>query len=192
MHPIALFRHCPSCGVRCTSAPGVNPLTCPACDFVYYFNPTVAACAFVFDPTGRVLFFRRAREPRKGRLAVPGGFLDIGETAEEGVRREAREEVGLDLHRLTYLGSCVNHYPYRGVTYPVVDLIFTAYTPTPEKAIPLDEVASMEWQRLEDVTPNDLAFPSIVFGWNYLTSRRGRPNPTEVDSNESTADIDRI
>ena len=173
MHPIDLFRFCPACGAACPTAPGANPLTCPACGFTYFFNPTVAAAVFVFDPAGRALFIRREREPRKGTLAIPGGFVDAGETAEEAARRETREEVGLELDRLAYLASGTNHYPYRGVTYPVVDLVFTATTATPDAARPLDAVAGIEWKKLSDVTPDELAFPSIVMGWELLTARGG-------------------
>lgn len=171
MHPIDLFRHCPACGASLPS-PGENPLSCPACGFAYFFNPTVAAAAFIFDPAGRALFIRREKEPEKGKLAVPGGFIDAGETAEEGLRREVREEVGMEIDRIRYLGSGVNHYPYRGVTYPVVDLIYTATTTTPDEAQPLDAVAGVEWKQLGDVAADELAFPSVIMGWEQLRNER--------------------
>ena len=46
---------------------------------------------------GRVVLIRRGNEPRKGEWSIPGGKLELGETLAEGVRREVREETGLDV-----------------------------------------------------------------------------------------------
>jgi mutator protein MutT len=170
MLPIECFRHCPGCGSPV--APGKNPLVCPACGFAFFFNPTVSAAAFVFDAAGRVLFIRRAKDPAKGKLSIPGGFIDVGETAEEALRREAREEVNLEIDRITYLCSLTNEYPYRGVTYPVCDLVFTALAVDPAAAEPRDEVAGLAWLAVADVDAGELAFPSIRRGVEVLRAGR--------------------
>jgi ADP-ribose pyrophosphatase YjhB (NUDIX family) len=122
----------------------------------------VAAAAFISDPAGRLLFVRRAKEPSAGKLGVPGGFIDMGESAEEGVRREVREEVALEIDRLTFLASFPNDYKYRGVVYPVVDLYFTAMTRDPDSAHPLDGVARIEWHEPSSLGPSEIAFPSLL------------------------------
>lgn len=170
MHPIHLFRHCPKCAAPV--AGGENPLDCPACGFSYFFNPTVAAGAFVFDGQKRALFLRRAREPAKGLFGLPGGFLDAGESAEDGLRREVREEVGLEVTGVAYLCSCPNEYSYRGVTYPVCDLIFTATAVNPEAITSDSEVAGYEWRSLEAVSGEELAFPSMRLGLKVLRGER--------------------
>ena len=56
-----------------------------------YRNPTPTVDAILQKGSG-VLMIRRKKEPFKGRLALPGGFVNEGETAEDAVRREVREE----------------------------------------------------------------------------------------------------
>lgn len=46
---------------------------------------------------GKIMLIKRGREPDKGKWALPGGFVDEGETAEEACVREAREETGLEI-----------------------------------------------------------------------------------------------
>ena len=172
MSPQTLFRFCPQCAAGIT--PG-SPLNCPACGFRYYFNPTVAAAAYLFDAAGRALLIRRAKDPAAGKLAVPGGFIDAGETAEQGLRREIFEEVGLAAGPLRYLGSWTNEYFYAGVTYPVVDLIFAAPALRPETALPLDAVAGLEWRTPADIDPDELAFPSLKMALALLASEVVNP-----------------
>ena len=159
MRPIECFRHCPGCGVAL--APGSNPLCCPACSFTYYFNPTVSAGAFLTDAVGRYLVIRRAKDPAQGLLGIPGGFIDLGESAEDALRREVREEVGLDIADVRFLGSFPNLYPYKGVTYPVCDLLFTGTALNPESARELDGVAGIEWRTPEGLREEEFAFESM-------------------------------
>jgi ADP-ribose pyrophosphatase YjhB (NUDIX family) len=126
-----------------------------------YFSAAIATAAFVRREDGRVLFIRRAKEPGRGKLAPPGGFVDIGETAEAAVARELREEVGLELSDLTFLCSHPNEYPYGGVTYPVLDFFFTARARVSAAARALDDVESFEWLEPERVSPEDMAFTSM-------------------------------
>ena len=162
MRPTELFRFCPRCGApRSSDVVGQTPLKCAACAFTFYFNPTVAGACFIFDPQGRVLAIRRAKEPSKGKLGVPGGFIDFGESAEDGMRREVHEEVGLELDRVRFLVSFPNLYHYRDVSYPVVDLYFAADAINPESAKPLDAVAGIEWHALADFPDAEIAFESM-------------------------------
>jgi ADP-ribose pyrophosphatase YjhB (NUDIX family) len=162
MRPSELFRFCPRCAApRDAANVGQIPLRCTACSFTFFFNPTVASAAWVCDSQGRVLLIRRAKEPAKDKFGIPGGFIDIGETAEDGLRREVREEVGLEIDRIRFLMSCPNLYLYREVSYPVVDLVFTAIALDPENAKPLDGVAGIEWRLPAAVDPEELAFPSM-------------------------------
>jgi ADP-ribose pyrophosphatase YjhB (NUDIX family) len=119
----AAFRHCPRCGSPIAS-PGANPLVCGACGFQFFFGPVSAVGGIIADTSGQVLLLRRAKDPGKGLFGLPGGFIDAGETAEEALIREVREETSLAVTRTSYLCSFPNEYVYRGVIIPVTDLFF--------------------------------------------------------------------
>jgi len=159
--PISHFHHCPRCGAPYQHRAREPVLRCAHCAFTYYFNPAVAVAAFLEAPEGRWLFVRRAKEPARGKLALPGGFVDYDETAERALHREIREEVGLTVGALHFLCSQTNHYDYRDVSYPVVDLFFTASTDPRQQAEALDGVAAIHWLTLSEIVDDELAFPSI-------------------------------
>jgi ADP-ribose pyrophosphatase YjhB (NUDIX family) len=170
VRPVEFFRFCPRCAApRATDNHNLSPFRCGGCSLAYYFNPTVAAAAVVFDPAGRALFIRRAKEPSLGKLAMPGGFIDFGESAEEGLRREVREEVGIEISRVQFLTSFPNLYPYAGVVYPVVDLYFTAAAVNPEAVRPLDAVLGIEWRHPHEVPDEEIAFDSMRAALAALT-----------------------
>lgn len=170
MTPLEHFKFCPRCGTAQTfdSAP---PFRCTGCGFVLYINTTVAATAIIARPDGTVLFIERAKEPAKGKLAFPGGFIDAGETAEAALRRETREEVGIEISDLHLICSHPNEYLYQGVTYPVLDFIFSAAAEANADAKPLDGVARIVWQQPDAIALDELAFPSLRAGLRrYLES----------------------
>ncbi|HEY8965931.1 MAG TPA: NUDIX domain-containing protein [Candidatus Methylacidiphilales bacterium] len=169
-----LFGHCPACGAP---APGGGEargqrFACPACGFLYHFNPPVGVAPFLVDGAGRVLFTRRQHDPGQGLLGLPGGFVDFGERAEDAVRREAREEIGLEIGDLTFLSSHPNSYPYKGIVYPVLDLFFVARVASFDGAKPLSEVTELVIRRADEVNPDEIAFPSMRAAWkDFLLSQ---------------------
>jgi ADP-ribose pyrophosphatase YjhB (NUDIX family) len=163
MHPFLRFKFCPACGEPRTGKPAI-PFTCGGCRFVFYFSPTAAAAAIIARSDGKVLFITRAKDPAKGMLAFPGGFIDIGETAENALRRETLEEVNLEINEVRLLCSHPNEYDFKGVTYPVLDFIFSAKTDSSEAVRALDGVAEFSWRNPGEVDLDELAFPSLREG----------------------------
>ena len=87
-------------------------------------TPWLAVDCAIFDDIGRVVLIRRNREPFKGGYALPGGFVEIGETVEDACRREVKEETNLELHELRLVG--VYSDPGRDPRGHVVSIAFTA------------------------------------------------------------------
>jgi ADP-ribose pyrophosphatase YjhB (NUDIX family) len=89
------MRFCPACGgaIERRQPDGDSFLrhVCAACGTIHYLNPKVVVGA-VCRWQDRVLLCRRAIEPRADRWTVPAGFLELGESLEQGARREAAEE----------------------------------------------------------------------------------------------------
>ena len=77
--------------------------TCPACGFVFYFNPVVGAGALV-ETDGRVVLVRRGVEPKAGYWCLPAGYVEADELVEEAVVREMGEETGLEIEVDDMLG----------------------------------------------------------------------------------------
>lgn len=67
-------------------------------------NPVLAVAAVVWNERREVLLIRRTKEPRKGQWSLPGGKVEFGEHLEDAVRREIREETGLEIALLGLAG----------------------------------------------------------------------------------------
>ena len=140
----------------------VKSKRCLQCGFVYYFNPAAAVACFLRDAQGRLLVARRACDPGRGMLDLPGGFVDCAETAEEAARREVREETGLQTGPLQYLFSVPNIYPYSGFEVHTLDLFFEGRVPSFEGCCPQDDVCSLEAVTMKDVRPEQFGLTSIA------------------------------
>ncbi len=119
------FRYCPACASPRLLSEGGRKWVCPDCGFEYFHNVAVSA-SIIIDAAGSLVLLRRAREPRRGFLALPGGFVEPGERAEDAALRECGEELGWAPGRIEFLASFPNMYHYRGVPYATCDLYFTA------------------------------------------------------------------
>lgn len=116
-------------------------------------TPLLVVDAVVFDTKGRVLLIRRKNPPFKGQHALPGGFVDIGETVEDACRRELMEETGVAAGKLTLVG--VYSDPKRDPRGHSVAVAFLARVRSP-KTLAGDDAAAVEW--VEDRRHLDLAF----------------------------------
>lgn len=139
---------------------GGRELRCSHCGFLFFFNSAAAAGAFVFH-RGKLVLCVRARDPARGMLALPGGFIDFDESVEEGLKREIHEELHLETTHFRYLASAPNDYLYAGVPYKTTDLFFVCEAPDLGTIEAADEVLEYVLIAPEALDPARLAFPSL-------------------------------
>ncbi len=172
-HPLTLFDYCPRCGAQGFAVHNVKSKQCPACGFTYYFNPSAATVAVIENSRGQLLVCRRAKEPARGTLDLPGGFIDSFETAEEGVAREVREETGLEVMHTEYLFSLPNLYPYSGLTVHTLDLFFRCKVADESRYEAMDDAAELFFLPWEKINPREFGLASIRRGVERLLQQRG-------------------
>ena len=86
------YTFCPAEGTRLEEPRPSGGARCPLCGRSWYRNSASAVRAVIVQ-NGQALVTVRAREPEKGRLDLPGGFLEVGEHPVDGLMREVREEL---------------------------------------------------------------------------------------------------
>lgn len=156
----SVFRYCPNCGLQNGRAETEKLFSCPDCDFRFYANPASAVGGLLRNEAGEILLLRRGKDPAKGKLNTPGGFVDPYESAEEGLAREIREEVGMEVTGMTFLASFPNIYTYRGVTYHTTDMFFFCDIAEAPEFAPNDEVSEILFLPVSEIDFETIAFES--------------------------------
>lgn len=155
-------------------------LVCPDCGHIAYENPKIVVGSVVAH-TGRVLLCRRAIEPRQGFWTLPAGYLELGETIEEGAQREAWEEARARI----VLDGILGVYSISRIGQ--VQILFRAHfadTDAPGFGAGPEslEVALFSW---DSIPWSQIAFPTVRWAlerWQACgTGKLGQPasNPAE-------------
>lgn len=158
-----MIAFCPVCGAPCEERvpPGDDHkrAVCTGCARVHYRNPKlVVGSVPVFE--GRVLLCRRAIEPRRGFWTIPAGFLENGETTQQGAQREAREEAGVAIET----GSLLAVYELLHVEQ--VMLVYRATLPGPELAPGVESLEARLFAP-DEIPWDELAFPTVKWALRY-------------------------
>lgn len=172
-HPFHTFHYCPRCG-GAFSCHNEKAYRCEQCGFVYYFNPSAATVAVIINDKDELLVCRRAKEPAKGTLDLPGGFCDMYETVEQGVAREVLEETGCIVSRAQYLFSQPNTYLYSGFLVHTIDSFFRCWLDDYSVLSAHDDVEACMWVPIDKLCVDEFGLDSIREGIKRLLADRGR------------------
>ncbi len=162
-HPLEVFRYCPKCGSSEFEIHNALSRHCANCGFTYYQNPRASTAAFILNGKGELLVARRAKEPAKGTLDLPGGFVDNNENAEQGMVREIEEETGLKIEpdKVQYMFSIPNIYRYSGMDIHTLDLFFLCRVAEDAEVKAADDAAELTWLPLREVYVERFGLRSI-------------------------------
>ncbi|MGP1467267.1 MAG: NUDIX domain-containing protein [Porphyromonadaceae bacterium] len=129
-----------------------------------YPHPAVTADCIVFacqNEKTQVLLIKRGSEPCKDMWALPGGFMNIDESAEEAAIRELKEETGIDVKEVTQVGaySKVDRDPRERV----ITIAFYTVIDNPVRAVGQDDAKQAEWFTLDNL-------PTLAFDHSEILS----------------------
>src|SRR3990167_3031559 len=88
------------------------------CEVCGFRNPKGCATAIILNK-GRVLVLKRNEEPFKGQWDLPGGFMSEGETSEQAVIREMKEELGVEILETSKIGEFPGYGLWKGDKFPI-------------------------------------------------------------------------
>lgn len=106
-------------------------------------HPAIAVDCVIFDREGNLLVIERKNEPYKGKYALPGGFVEYGETVETAARRELREETGLKVGQIHLVG--VYSDPQRDPRGHTISVAYVAVATRRARVRGGDDAASAEF-----------------------------------------------
>lgn len=154
--PIEKFKFCPNCKKRIKKINN-RLLDCLSCGFHFYFSPATTNALILENEKGEILLVKRKYPPKKGLWDLPGGFIELGETLEESVKREIKEELGIEIKNFQYLGSYTGNYLYRDINYQTLCFVFKGNI-TDQKISPGDDAESFKF-----FPKTKIPFPQIAF-----------------------------
>jgi ADP-ribose pyrophosphatase YjhB (NUDIX family) len=138
----------------------------------HYKNPTPTVDAIV-QKDSQILLVKRKKEPFKGHLVLPGGFVNEGERVEDAAKREIKEETSLDIELIDILG--VYSEPKRDPRGHIMSTVFIGkISKSSDKvdAMAQDDAAAIEWLNLEEVDNTRFGFDHKKIILDYIRWRQ--------------------
>lgn len=146
-------KFCPYCGepLERRRSEGRARLYCGAERRFIYENPIPAATAIVSGERNRLLLILRSREPGSGRWALPGGFIEMGESPAEAARRELEEECGVRAADPSLVDIIYQESRYYGASLLIIGYSFASFTGRPRPGDDAAELAFFDPANLPDL-----------------------------------------
>lgn len=135
-----------------------------------YKNP-IPTVDIIIERNNKIVLIRRKNEPFKGKLALPGGFVNWGETVENAAMREAKEETSLDVKLKEILG--IYSIPNRDPRGHLMTTVFIA-KPINGKVKGGDDASSASWFKINKKVLNELSFDHRKILTDYLKWKKKR------------------
>jgi ADP-ribose pyrophosphatase YjhB (NUDIX family) len=161
--PVAIlhgWKHCPRCGEPLANHG--DRVECAACGLEHWANSQPTASALVVDDRGRILLGRRATELWHDYWDTPGGFLEEGEDPEDALRRELREETGLDVEPVAFFGTTTDRYG-DGEDAPFTLNLYWIVRVLGGEERPDDDVSELRWFAPDELPPpEEIAFENVA------------------------------
>ena len=129
-------------------------LVCEECGEIHYTNPNVVTGVLPFNDNDEILLCKRAIEPRSGFWTLPAGFLENGESIEEGALRETREEACLEVSEIKLFTVISVPRINQIYSFFIGKIVNDDFGPTPESSeVKLFKINELPW--------DDLAFRTV-------------------------------
>ena len=168
-YPSSIWKHCPYCGSTDLNwMNGTHQMSCKQCNGIFYINAAAAVVAIIRNAEGEFLFTRRKNDPCAGTLDFPGGFVDLGERAENALKREIKEELNLDISDIQFFMSMPNRYLFGGIVYFTLDLVFFCNYDNLSELKADDDISEYSFIPINKVDINDVGLESIKIIVNKL------------------------
>ena len=155
------YRHCPKCGAAFENDKAETALVCPACSFKLY--PRIEPCVIVLISRGDEVLLVKNKRTTRDFFSCVAGFMELGESAVEAVRREVKEEVGLEITNIKAVGSQSWPFPDQ------LMLAFTADWQSGDLVLQEEEIAEARWFKHDALPPLEMIRGSVA--WNLINGK---------------------
>lgn len=170
--PLKDFLYCPHCGSPRFVKHDAYSKHCLSCGFTFYPNAAAATVAIILNGRGQLLCIERKKEPAKGTLDLPGGFVDPGESITEGLFREVKEEINAEVISYRFLFSEANDYNYSNHIVHTADAFFLCTIKDETAISAADDAAKWMWLNLSEIRPSQFGLHSVRRGVERLLQMR--------------------
>lgn len=155
----ASHRHCGACGNPTIAQPDNRVLSCSACGKQYF--PRINPCIIVLVTRGDEILLAKNARYQGNFMSCLAGFIEVGESAEETLRREVREEVGIEVQNIRYVKSQCWPFPSQLMLGFYADYLSGDIVPDGE------EIEYANWFTIEEVPP--VPSPGISVAGELIT-----------------------